>query len=77
MQEKAKELERLKVELNQFKDNRQISDLVKEIKAPLNTLATVAGRQLVRFPDDNNDNPSEDGDDANSHLRSCLKFIEK
>ena len=73
LQEKAKEIERLKVELNQFKDTRQISDLVKEIKAPLNTLATVAGRQLVRFPDDNNDNPSEDGDDANSHLKISSK----
>lgn len=51
LQEKEQEINRLKTELQQYKDNRKLSDLVKDIKEPLNTLAAVAGRQLVRFPD--------------------------
>lgn len=60
LQEKLAEVDRLKNKLNKYKDNRQISDLVKEIKAPLHTLATVAGRQLTRFPDNNSTHTDED-----------------
>ena len=54
LQEKNQEVDRLKSELNQYKKDGNLSDLVKEIKVPLSKLAEVAGRQLATFPDNSN-----------------------
>lgn len=45
IKQKEKDIDQLKVEINSYKDTRKLSDLVKEIKMPLITLANYAGRQ--------------------------------
>lgn len=60
LQERSQEIERLGAKLHQYKDNKKISDLVKDIKTPLNILAEVAGRQFTRFPYNNSNSANED-----------------
>ena len=45
IKQKEKDIVQLKVEINSYKDNRKLSDMVREIKMPLITLANYAGRQ--------------------------------
>ena len=45
LEAKEKEIAQLKIEINRCKDNRKLSDMIKEIKMPLITLANYAGRQ--------------------------------
>lgn len=56
---KDKEISQLKIELSRCKDNRELSDMVKEIKTPLITLANYAGRQSCKFPDNSRSDNSE------------------
>lgn len=74
IQEKEREIKRLESELHKYKDNRNISDLVKEIKEPLNKLATLAGRQLTEIPNNNSSYTNEDIGTTNSE---CKKYYEK
>lgn len=52
LQARSVEIEKLKKQLSQQKDTQTVSDLIQQIKEPLTTLATVAGRQLTTFPAD-------------------------
>lgn len=56
--EREKTIIQLRNELNRQKENRDIKELIDEIKDPLLTLAKVAGRQSGKFPtfDFDNDN---------------------
>ena len=45
IKQKEKEIAQLKVEINSYKDNRKLSDMIKQIESPLKTLANYAGRQ--------------------------------
>lgn len=58
--EREKTIIQLRNELNRQKENRDIKELIDEIKDPLLTLAKVAGRQSGKFPtfDSDNDNQS-------------------
>lgn len=49
LKEKIKEIERLKSDLQKYKNNRNVSELIKDIKEPLQQLATVVGRQSLPF----------------------------
>lgn len=72
LQSKNRKIEKLEAELLQYKETRNFSEIVKEIKAPLNTLAAVAGRQLATFPKNVNSHSNEvntsiiDGDEKNN-----------
>ena len=50
IKQKEKEIAQLKAEINSYKDNRKLSDMIKQIEAPLNTLASYAGRQSCSIP---------------------------
>lgn len=73
LQSKNKKIEQLEAELLQYKDTRKFSDIVKEIKAPLNTLAAAAGRQLVTFPEDSDSRACKDGAAADTSIEDCCK----
>lgn len=68
LQIRSVEIEKLKKQLSQQKDTQTVSDLIKQIKEPLITLAEVAGRQLTTFPPsgasgrDKTNNHNSDGD---------------
>lgn len=80
LQSKNRKIEKLEAELLQYKETRNFSEIVKEIKAPLNTLAAVAGRQLATFPKNVNSHSNEvntsiiDGDEKNNE--QSLRFWE-
>ncbi len=73
LQSKNKKIEQLEAELLQYKDTRKLSDIVKEIKAPLNTLAAAAGRELVTFPEDSDSRARKDGDSADTSIEDCYR----
>ena len=62
---KEKEIAQLKIEINRCKDNKKLSDMIKEIKMPLITLANYAGRQSCTSPD--NSRPDSDEDSSSNH----------
>ncbi len=78
---KDKEISQLKIELSRCKDNRKLSDMVKEIKSPLITLANYAGRQSCKFPDnscpDSSEDPSSDNKIHEKNLHENLSLCEK
>lgn len=78
---KDKEISQLKIEINRCKDNRKLSDMVKEIKSPLITLANYAGRQSCKFPDnscsDSTQDTSSDNKICEKNLRENLSLCEK
>lgn len=53
------EIEKLKKQLSQQKDTQTVAELIRQIKEPLTTLATVAGRQLTTFPTNDISNHSQ------------------
>lgn len=81
LQAKEKENDQLKIEINRSKDNRKISDMVKEIRTPLITLANYAGRQSCSLPDnslaDNNEDTSSNNKGYEKNLHEDLPFWEK
>lgn len=78
---KDKEISQLKIEISRCKDNKKLSDIVKEIKMPLITLANYAGRQSCKFPDNSCPDSSEDTSSDNKihkkNLREDLSLWEK
>ncbi len=73
LQSKNRKIEQLEAELLQYKDTRKFSDIVKEIKAPLNTLAAAAGRQLATFPESSDSRDCKDGASADTSIEDCYK----
>lgn len=73
LKEKTKRIEQLEAELLQYKDTRKFSDIVKEIKAPLETLAAAAGRQLVTFRDGCDSTIGEDSSSVDTECESSCK----
>lgn len=77
---KDKEISQLKIEINRCKDNRKLSDMVKEIKSPLITLANYAGRQSCKFPDNSCSDSTQDTPSDNKiferNLRHNLSLCE-
>lgn len=65
LEAKEKEIAQLKIEINRCKDNRKLSDMIKEIKMPLITLANYAGRQSC--PSSDNSRPDSDEDSSSNH----------
>lgn len=54
LKKKHQEIDRLKSELRHYKESKKISDLVKDIKDPLNTLAKAVESQTSHFPHNDN-----------------------
>ena len=65
LEAKEKEIAQLKIEINHCKDNRKLSDMIKEIKMPLITLANYVGRQSC--PSSDNSRPDSDEDSSSNH----------
>lgn len=78
---KDKEISKLNIELRRCKDNRELSDMVEQIKSPLMTLANYAGRQSCKFPDnscpDSSEDPSSDNKIHEKNLHENLSLCEK
>lgn len=81
LQAKEKENNQLKIEISHIKDNRKISDMVKEIRMPLITLANYAGRQSCSFPDDSridsNKDTSSDNKVYKKNQHKDLQLLER
>ena len=77
LQSKNKKIKQLEAELLQYKDTRKFSDIVKEIKVPLNILATAAGRQLATFPESCDSHACKDGVSADTSIEDCCKQIRR
>lgn len=77
---KDKEIAQLKIEISCCKDNRKLSEMIKEIKMPLTTLANYAGRQSCTFSDnprsDSNEDSSSDNENYEKNLRESLSLWE-
>lgn len=63
--EKDLEIVRLKNDVNRYKDNRNVKELLDQIKDPLWKLAEIVGRQSVTFPDSYIDTDSQDISNSN------------
>ena len=88
LQARLMEIEKLKKQLSQQKDTQTVTDLIQQIKEPLITLATVAGRQLTTFPTSNTSDcnktndyvcdrdqkTSEEGNGGNKNRKKVLKI---
>ena len=78
---KEKEIILLRKEIDRNKDNRKLSDIVKEIKSPLITLANYAGRQPHEFSNysrpNSGENISVDNENGEKNSRENLSLFEK
>lgn len=63
--EKDLEIVRLKNDVNRYKDNRNVKELLDQIKDPLWKLAEIVGRQSVTFHDSNIDTDSQNISNSN------------
>ncbi|MBE6291006.1 MAG: hypothetical protein E7091_01120 [Bacteroidales bacterium] len=73
LQSKNRKIEQLEAELLQYKDTRKFSDIVKEIKAPLKTLAAAAGRELATFPEGSDSRARKDDDFVDTSIEDCCR----
>ena len=74
LQTRLVEIEKLKKQLLQQKDTQTVSDLIKQIKEPLITLAEVAGRQLTTFPVNDTSDHSQVYDLASDRCQETSKM---
>lgn len=78
---KEKENNQLKIEISRCKDNRKISDMIKELRMPLITLANYAGRQSCSFPNnsptDSYEGVASDNKVYEKNLYEDLQFWER
>lgn len=73
LQSKNKKIEQLEAELLQYKDTRKLSDIVKEIKAPLKTLAAAAGGAACTFPEGSDSPIRKDDAPADTSIEECYR----
>ena len=81
IKQKEKNIAQLQVEIDSYKENRKLLDMVKQIEVPLTTLANYAGRQSSQIPNksraDRYESVAHDIKVDTKNFREDLPFLEK